>query len=650
MVIDFDQKDWLWESRKVMEMAYKHNFYCYLERSKSGNGGHLWFFFENKISASKSRQVAQYFLYEADLSSESSFDRIFPTQDGHTGKGFGNLIALPLHGQYLKKGNTAFINSDGEIFPNQWEYLQSFSRIPENRFDEIIEKYALSSFSFVKPKAKPISRPSAQEESEIKIPNRKVKLTLSNFIHISHESLPSKLHQFLKEKLIFSNPRFYQLEGRGYSTWNTPRVINVLNKDEKGILIPPGFLPEIEKFATQNGLTLIFNDERALLPQVSFQSKIKLYPDQQIHTDELLKHNRIILEAGPGFGKTMVALHCIAARKQKTLIIVHTKVLLYQWRKRIEDNFELQKGDLGIIGDHQWEIGNKITIASYQTLMKRERSELKEVFGFIIIDECHHVPARTFSETLSIFSARYVLGLTATAIRKDKLERLMGFYIGPIFKASTSQPKEADQGKVQTDLMLLPTQFQCHDTSDFHQMTEILIRDPKRNEQIIDTIISALQRGAKCLVLTERIDHCQILLSLLRKKIKGIHADIAEGRMTKKERERITKRMTQDRFQLLIATGKLIGEGFDWPELTHLFLAFPFSWKGKLIQYVGRIQRAAPGKKQAYIHDYLDHEVPMLKLMYFNRLRTYKKLGLVQDQSKVSSVTHSNQQLNLFDE
>src|SRR6185295_8776675 len=509
LVIDFDQKGWLQEAGKVLKIAKRHGFPGYLERSKSGNGGHLWFFFTDKVAAYISRQVAKYFLYEADLSSETSFDRIFPTKESHSGKEFGNLIALPLHGAHLKNGNTAFITPDGETIPDQWQYLESFSRITPGQFAEFFERQGLHSFSFPKSKGKPVSTNThASKRTEEKSLDRKILLILRNDIHIPHSSFPGKLYQFLKEKLVFSNPRFYELEGQGYSTWNTPRIISTLTENENGISIPAGFLAEMEKFSAQNGFEFAFRDERILFPPIHFHSKITLYPEQQASADELLKHDRIILEAGPGFGKTMVALHCIASRGQKTLIIVHTKALLYQWQKRIEDYFQIHKGDMGIIGDNRFQIGAQITIASYQTLLRHASAELKDAFGFVVVDECHHVPAKTFSEALSIFAARYVLGLTATAIRKDKLERLMRFYVGPVMKALVVQTDEGRE-KVQTNLIVQLTEFQGHDTSDFHELMDALIRDPQRNDQIIENLSVVLATGAKCLILTERIDHCQ---------------------------------------------------------------------------------------------------------------------------------------------
>lgn len=655
MAIDFDEANWLQDSVKVMHFAQQKSIPCYLERSKSGNGGHLWFFFETTVPAFKSRQLAKHLISEAGLyDNENSFDRIFPNQDEHTGKGFGNLIALPLNMMYLQKGNTVFIQKNGEIIPDQWQYLASVQKIGVSKIEQVLEEVVLTLPE--KPelqKQLETKADSVPEEPEVKTTQgAEVRMVLESSIYIPEAFLPDKLYKFLKERLIFHNPQFYEMERRGYSTWNTPRLISTLKKAEEGIHVPAGFLPKIGIFATQKSIGLKIADQRVICPEIDFSSKIELRKLQHKAVGKLLENDRAILEAKPGFGKTIVAIFCIKKRKQPTLIIVHTKELLHQWQKRLEEFFDLKKGDVGLIGDNKWEIGNKITIASYQTLARNGCDELRDKFGFVVIDECHHVPAKTFTEVVSSLPAKYFLGLTATAIRKDKLERLMHFYIGPMIRAEyedmADENGSADEQSVATTIIVHKTDFQQKKFEHFHELGEFLMKNDQRNGQIINDLVPILQSGGKCLLLTERVEHCQILLDLVRKNIKGIHAAVAEGKMTKNERKRISKRILQDRFQLLIATGKLIGEGFDWPEVSYLFLAYPFSWKGKLIQYIGRVQRIADGKTQAFIHDYVDEKVNMLNLMYFKRLRTYRQLGLLKSRISSKKETVDENQLSIF--
>lgn len=647
LVVDFDKKSWFEDTSLVLQTAGFFKINAYLERSKSGNGGHVWFFFEERIPAYRARSFGKLLLKRSDLQSSSSYDRLFPSQDEHSGKGFGNLICLLLQGKHIEKGNTAFIDQNENAYPGQWQYLSQTKKVSSDQIQQILSKS-----DFISTKANSVVSIETTVNSESKNnqavedqPSRKVKttdsqivkVTLSNQIFIPDAFLPTNLYKFLKSKLNFANPKFYELERRGYSTWQTPRYLKHIEITPEGILIPIGFLKEIEKFALEQQLQLKVKDDRTLLKTITFSSKLKLRPNQQKIAKNLLKHNRVILEANPGFGKTMVGLYVMKRRKQPTVIIVHTKALLHQWKKRIETWFNFKDEDLGLIGDGKWQVGKKVTIASYQTLARRNVEDLRSQFGLVIVDECHHVPANTLSEVVKQFSAKYSLGLTATAYRRDKLEKLMYFYLSSTVVKATpdANSSKTTESKIKTKLFTKKTGFILPDniSSNFNEIGKELIQNENRNQVIIRDVVSALEVGAKCLILTERVEHCEILLKQVRKSIKGIHAAIASGRMTNKNRQRIAQRMKQDRFQLLIATGKLIGEGFDWPELTHLFLAYPFSWKGKLVQYVGRVQRQDEDKDVAYVYDYLDYEILMLRAMYFRRLRTYRELKL--DKQKV---------------
>ncbi|HCS78940.1 TPA: hypothetical protein DIV55_04330 [Patescibacteria group bacterium] len=659
LVIDFDRQNWLREAQKVVSVAQKHKLSCYLERSRSGKGGHVWFFFEINIPAWKARQLGKLLLNEAHILSRHTFDRLFPSQDEHSGKGFGNLIVLPLSGKYLPGGNTTFVNETGLPYHDQWDFLSTCRKVSVTQVDTLIQSRLTTSFpqQTHEPKIVDQVTPAENEESDTAVKTTdspQAQLVLKNQIFIPETQLPDKLYKFLKSKLNFSNPQFYELERRGYSTWNTPRFLKNIERTETGILVPAGFLSEIQAFAIKNDLALQIKNQQVIHKPISFKTKLQLRSEQQKISKELLTHDRVILEAKPAFGKTIVALYCMKWRRQKTLIVVHTRALLQQWKKRIEEWFELKNKDIGIIGENKWQIGNKVTIASYQTLARRGMNEVKNTFGLVIIDECHHVPASTFKKVIKQISAKYILGLTATAFRKDQLERLMTFYIGPIIKVTdepTEQLENNKQNAVPTKLITKKTTFQINgkSTTEFTELANYLISNTARNQQIVTDVTSALNAGMKCLILTERIEHCQTFLELVRKEAKGIHAAIAEGNMTRKKRERLLKRIRQEKFQLLIATGKLIGEGFDWPELTHLFLAFPFSWKGKLIQYVGRVQRVSAGKSAAYVYDYVDFDVQMLKIMYFKRLRTYRALGLTKEKTYTTQKSKiSENQLGLF--
>lgn len=660
LAIDFDGPGWLNQAISVIDIAIKHHLPVYLERSKSGNGGHVWFFFETNIPAGKARSFGKLLLTGSGIRNRRIFDRLFPSQDERRGKGFGSLIALPLQGQYLKQGNTAFVDLEGNAIVDQWNYLSSFRKIDEAKINQALSEKLRRLQTIPKSLIDPSSERKETTFEELDEPRVQTSfkpeahLILGSRIFIPSPFLPDKLYRFLRHKLNFPNPEYVEKQRRGYSTWQTHRFIQTIEIIDGGILIPAGFLNKIQTFARDNGLQLNIDDQQITGPLQEVKTRFNLRADQKKMAAIILKHDRSVLEAQPGFGKTIVALFTTKRRGQNTLIIVHTRSLLQQWRKQIEKWFELKEGDLGILGEGKWQPGRKVTVASYQTLYRHGVNEVKDQYGYIIVDECHHVPAKTFTDVLKNFSAKYVLGLTATAYRKDKLERLINFYIGEIVKAEeTSTHKTGINKKVETRLITCKTDFKADlsDTDDhdrFQELSRQVIADQKRNQMIIDDVIESLDKNGKCLILTERIEHCQTLLDLLREKTKNVQAAIAQGRMTRRKREQLLQRIRQERFQLLIATGKLIGEGFDWPELTHLFLAFPFSWKGKLVQYIGRVQRPCEGKSGAVVHDYFDDQVPILKLMYFKRLRTYRSLGLTRLGNSVRKKKVNKDQLSLF--
>jgi superfamily II DNA or RNA helicase len=653
LVIDLDHGNWLVEANRILSSAKAANVSAYLERSRSGDGGHIWLFFETNIPAAKARALGKMLLQRAGLTRSSSFDRLFPSQDIHTGRGLGNLIALPLQGKSMEAGNSAFIDEQGKAYDNQWALLGGFLKTSESAVEALLNHSAIGDEKSVAQMAPAESNPEDHEPPVSTTNALDAKLTLSSQISIPTSHLPASLYQFLKTQLNFPNPKFYEAERAGYSTHEIPRYIKNLEPTTDSVFVPAGMLLEIREYAAGKHIELTIADERTVTKTVTFKSKIKLRGPQQSIVRALLAYDRVILEANPGFGKTIIGLYAMAKIKQRTLIIVHTKALLQQWKCQLQDNFVLKPEDVGIIGDSKWRLGSKVTLASYQTLNRRGVSEIADLFGLVIIDECHHAPARTFTAVVKSLSAKKVLGLTATAMRRDQLERLMLFYIGPIVKEPT-RPQLAvgsNQPAVTVALLVKPTNFTATGKakSEFHNITSQLIADAKRNEQIVDDICAALESGAKCLVLTERVEHCQILLDLVRVRVKGLHGAVASGKNTRKERENLRKRLGQTRFKLLIATGKLVGEGFDWPELTHLFLVFPFTYRGKAIQYIGRLQRTNDQSQAAYVYDYADNDVPMLKGMYFKRLRAYRELGLVRSSFSAGRIKKAaNNQLRLL--
>ncbi len=405
--------------------------------------------------------------------------------------------------------------------------------------------------------------------------------------------------------------------------------------------LPTGFLETFEDYCRNQNITLQVADLRVERPITGIKCSIKPKPEQKRVLGELLEKERAILEAKPGFGKTMAALLYYKERRQKTLVIVHTRSLLQQWWKRVEDYFTVTPEQLGVIGEGKWRVGEQITIASYQTLLSRGVKDIAQEFGLVIIDECHHVPAQTFTKVAKGFNAKYYLGLSATPFRKDKLDKLMNFYIGEIVASNEGGLREGELAFDQpaknlvlspdkTHLLIRQTKFYVEnpDMMEYVQLGSKLVEDVKRNELIFRDVMSAVAQQGKILVLSERVAHCEYIYQELQHRLPDLKIGLITGQITKSEREEIFNDVRAGQYQALVATGSVIGEGFDWPEINHLFLTYPFSWKGKLIQYAGRAQRIAPGKKEAFIYDYVDGYVPMFKAMYRKRARAYFDLGI----------------------
>jgi len=452
-------------------------------------------------------------------------------------------------------------------------------------------------------------------------------------IFLKPDQVDNDLEQFIRQSLSFANPKIGELIRLGYSVWKVPKQIKCYRALKSGFYLPLGFGATLRSYIHRRGDELIIDDRRIDAPVVPIASKINLKPEQQEAKKKLLTPNRAILEAKPGFGKTMLGIEVMCARAQKTLIIVHTRALLGQWQKRISDYCQIDPAEIGLIGEGKWKIGERVTIASYQTLLSRGTKTIKNEFGLVIVDECHHVPANTFAKVVRGFAARYCLGLTATPFRKDKLDKLMNFYIGPIVPTSVLTSDSHDllpANRVPTSLVWRETALTIEDADqkEFTELGTLLSLDAERLKLIVTDVLQACKQGKKCIVLSERVAHAEAIDMMIHMNEPELSTVLVTGQLKKETRQELLDQVKSNHFQIMVATGGVVGEGFDWPAADTLFLTFPFSWKGKLIQYVGRIQRTCPGKKQACVYDYVDINVPIMKAMMRKRLFGYRELGI----------------------
>lgn len=638
LAIDFDDSSWQKDALLVVDTFSKFNISASIERSRSGAGCHLWIFFNEEISA----RIARYFgnlilnyTLENNVGLDlGSYDRLFPNQDKMPKGGFGNLIALPLQRIPAKNKNSLFVDNNFEYYKDQWEYLSNVKKVTlaeVNSVVELLEKELKGSLPESNTNAvhNIISNRKASSKSNLVDLPSEIRIALDNGIYIDSTLLPNELLNLIKRTAVFSNPEYYTRQAMRLSVYKIPKVINCFYEYGKYLILPRGLLQEVCNVFQKNKIKINIQDKRISGITIDAEFNGKLYDYQQIAAEAILKHDNGVLWASTAFGKTIVAANIIATRKVSTLIIVNSIQLLEQWEEKLKIFLELDKDSIGRLGGGKKKISNIIDIATMQTLNKNYvLDKVLSNYGQIIIDECHHVAAFTFEKIMKAAKAKYILGLTATPNRKDKYDKIITMQCGPIVHKAVS--KIINEKKVAHMLIPRSNEIQSDKDLSMLKLTELydeIINDNSRNELIINDIIEAFKLGSTPLILTERVEHINILESMLNKYIDKIV--ILKGGMGNKQRKSaldMLKSFSKEERFIILATGKYIGEGFDESRLDTLFLTMPISWKGVLQQYAGRLQRMYEGKNIVKIYDYIDNNVPMLVKMYNKRLKGYKNL------------------------
>lgn len=622
IVADFDGKNWITENRSFIKTCKKYNIPVYLERSRSGKGGHGWIFFEEKYPAFKSRAIILELIRQSfklsQFDKEVSFDRLFPNQDYHNSKqGFGNLIALPLQGISIQSGNTVFVDAETfEAIDNQWQLLASIKKLSTVELDDLFDR-------LVK-KTKSISIVKSDKSKSDGI----LEITINNQIILKKEQLSPQLIYFLREQLNFFNTEYLIKKKIGVSTYQTEKFFKLIQEEIDAILIPRGFVNKLVSFCQENEIPYVIVNKRKKLPAIKFKSKINLYDYQKAVTDEICDIDSGVIVAPSGSGKTIIGLELVTRKSQPALILVHRKQLMDQWVERIQSFLGIPKAHIGRISGIKKSVGKQITVAMIQSLIKMENvNEIANQFGIVIVDECHHIPAKTFRELICKFNPFYLYGLTATPKRKYNDEKLIYYYIGDII-ATVDQIYKKEEVPVNTQIKIniketdlsVPFDYQ---TDEFETVSKILIFDSTRNQLITNDILAEAKNGRIILVLTERKEHVEVLYQYLKNQAEIITLtgeDSTSKRVVKMDQ------IKAGHFQILVATGQLLGEGMDFNSFNCLFLVYPFSFEGKLIQYIGRIQRS---KSQKVIYDYRDKNIPFFEKLFKNRLRYYRKINCI---------------------
>lgn len=637
LAVDFDEAEWQEDSKAFMRACNDLNVPAATEISRSGQGAHVWIFFEDRVPARDARRLGTSIIsYTCSTNRQltlSSYDRLFPNQDCMPKGGFGNLIALPLQKKPREIGCSVFVDIDLRPYPDQWEFLAALRPMAVRDVEAAITRAAGNrhpldvSFIDEEDLAVPWKR---QDETHRKLPGsmpKSLKVTLANLVYFEKKELPQQLANRLVRLAAFQNPEFYRAQAMRMSVWDKPRVIGSAENFPQHIGLPRGCLDAALSLLKENGIASEIQDERYQGEPVTASFSGQLRPDQAEAVRSILQYDIGVLCAPTGFGKTVIAAEVITRRSVNTLILVHRTDLLKQWKERLQSFLTSGRDEIGTIGGGKSRATGKIDISVMQSLSRQGTvNSIVENYGQIIVDECHHVGAVSFDAILKMAKAKYVLGLTATPIRRDGQQPIIFMQCGPI-RHSAVRPGSAPQELVVTP-RLWSNAIDLRADAGIQEVFRRLSEDHERTEAVARMVTESLQQGRKVLVLTERTDHLAPLSKAIGMQQAALF--VLHGRMSRAQRSAIMASMealSPSTPRVLLATGRLVGEGFDHPPLDTLVLAMPVSWKGTLQQYAGRLHREHDGKTDVRIIDFVDTGFPALLRMWKKRQVGYRAMG-----------------------
>jgi superfamily II DNA or RNA helicase len=646
LAADFDGESWAADALAYMQTCRARGVPAALERSRSGNGAHVWIFFSEPVPARNARQLGALLLTETmECRPEigfASYDRFFPSQDTMPIGGFGNLIALPLQRRDRERGHSIFIDDELRPYHDQWAFLSSLSRMaPSAIFDQVAEAEARGRVLGVRmpvedehadePWRMPPSRRRELTPVSDPLPSR-VGVVLADELYIDRSNLPPSMVARLVRLAAFQNPEFYRAQAMRFPTFGKPRIVSCAGLHPRHVALPRGCLDEAIELLRSHGIDAEIEDRREPGTPLPAQFLGTLREDQTAAFSALAQHDFGVLAATTAFGKTVVAAALIAHRGCSTLVLVHRRELLTQWVERLQTFLAVEARDIGVIGGGRRKPTGRLDVALIQSLVRKgEVSDLIAGYGQLIVDECHHLSAASFELVARRSKARYVLGLSATVARKDGHHPIIFMQCGPVRHRVDPKVQAARRGFAHR-VQLRETNFQLPPKMDSDRLSiaalyAALAQDEARNALIVEDVLTALDAGRCPIVLTERRDH----LETLHARLKGFTDNLVvlRGGMTAIER-RVAEsvlRASNGRKRLILATGRYLGEGFDDPRLDTLFLAMPISWKGTLAQYVGRLHRDHQDKSEIIVYDYTDMAVPVLARMAARRQTGYRALG-----------------------
>jgi len=648
LVIDFDKESWMDDVAAFMEICEAYKVPAALERSRSGSGGHVWIFFSELIKASLARKLGTFLVTETMEQRPEigfdSYDRFFPSQDTLPQGGLGNLIALPLQKKPREKGNTLFIDKIFNPYDDQWAFLAAIERMNPEKVKAIVDAalyrgdiIGVRTVVTEEDESLPWQEPPSRQIKEIPIRGplpKTIELVLGNQIYIEKNALPPALRNRLIRLAAFQNPEFYRAQAMRLPTYDKPRIIHCCEDFPKYIGLPRGCLEEVEELLHSLDIKTQLIDKRFAGIPIDCQFTGMLRPEQELATAEMLKHDTGVLSATTAFGKTVIAIYLLAQRGVNTLILVHRRQILDQWVARLKQFLDIDPKQIGQIGSGKHKPTKVIDVALIQSLNKKGIvDDIVGEYGNLIVDECHHISARSFEIVARQCKAKYVTGLSATVIRKDGHHPIIFMNCG-IIRYKVDPRKQAASRpfthKVITrkTSFVLPPSLDTNKKTVIHEIYAALISDEGRNNMIVQDVLHVVKSKRFPLLLTERREHLEKFTELLSPLITNVF--VFKGGMGQKQREALINKLQStpdDEEKIIIATGRYLGEGFDESRLDTLFLTLPVSWKGVLAQYAGRLHRFHDMKREVIIYDYADLNVAMLAKMYGRRLTGYRAIG-----------------------
>lgn len=647
LAADFDKKSWREDVSTVAETCRKIGLPTSIEISRSGNGAHLWLFFSEAVNAGIARKLGAHILTETMERQPGigldSYDRFFPNQDTLPKGGFGNLIALPLQKDPRENGNSVFVDDEFSAFDDQWAFLDGVNKVQLSKIETIVSvaerKKRVVGVRFVstEEEQKPWTSPPARSAKGLPInadlPER-VDIVFGNEIYISKKNLPPQLRNRLMRLAAFQNPAFYKAQAMRLPVFDKPRIISCAEDFPEHIGMPRGCLDDVKALFSGLGIKCGVRNKRhaGCKLDVSFHGELR--PQQKHAAEAMLAHDMGVLSATTAFGKTVLAAWLIAARGANTLVIVHRKQLLEQWRERLSEFLGVSVKDIGRIGGGCRKPNGMLDIALIQSLVRKGVvDDCLGNYGHLIVDECHHIPAVSFEQVARRSKAKFVLGLSATVVRKDGHHPIITMQCGPI-RYRVNAKQQAKERPFMHSVIVRPTSFQVVVSQDsdvrveFQDIYKALIADESRNKLICADILESMEKKRSPVVLTERVEHLELLAKRLSPLVTNLI--VLRGGMGKRELKDAFDKMKvipAGESRLLLSTGRFLGEGFDDARLDTLFLTMPVSWRGTIAQYAGRLHRLYDGKREVRIYDYADLNVPVLSRMFDRRCRGYEDVG-----------------------